>query len=89
MSKYRTDKIRPVSDDSALEETEAHGARWGGIRSEDDDTEGHRIYNTSDRTAKHEVQDVAWDDDDTDAHGFRMGATPQDDDTEGHGRFNV
>ena len=88
MSKHRTDKIRPVSDDSALEDTEAH-----------------RIYNTSDRTAKHDVADVAWEDDDSEAHGFRMGATtedadseghafrhgavPEDEDTEGHGRFNV
>jgi len=78
MSKYRTDKIRPVSDDSALDETEAHGARWGGIRPQDEDTEGHGF--------RHAVPE----DEDTEGHAARYrGALPEDEDTEGHGRFNV
>ena len=57
MSKNRTDKFRPTDDDSALEQTEAHGYKMGvesddeqteahgfrmGAESEDEDTEGHK-----------------------------------------------
>jgi hypothetical protein len=61
MSKHRTDKIRPVSDDSALEDTEAHGFRMGAAP-EEEDTEGHGL---SARGALPE-------DDDTEGHARRM-----------------
>lgn len=83
MTKNRTDKFRPVGDDSTLEETEAHKIYSGSDRGikhdvddvawdETDETEGHR-FSSSDTNVKHDVEDVAWDDEDgTEGHGVRI-----------------
>jgi hypothetical protein len=65
MSKDQTEKFRPTSDDSALEDTEAHGARFNGVRPADEDTEGHMPL----RRATQPLDE----DDDTEGHGLRRG----------------
>jgi hypothetical protein len=81
MSK-QTDRFRPTSDDSALEETEAHKLYSGSDRGikhdvedvawEDEDAEGHR-FSSSDAGVKHDVEDVSWDDEDgTEGHAARV-----------------
>jgi hypothetical protein len=95
MTKDKTEKFRPTRDDSALQDTEAHGARFNGVRSEDEDTEveGHRMF--SDRTVKHDVEDVTWDEpDETEGHRMLSDRTvkhdvedvtwDEADETEGH-----
>ena len=82
MSKPDNERFRPTSDDSALEDTEAHKLYSGSDRGikhdvddvtwdEDDETEGHR-FSSSDVNVKHDVEDVAWDEnDDTEGHATR------------------
>jgi hypothetical protein len=76
MSNDKTEKFRPTSDASALQDTEAHVIKGRGIRADDEETEveGHRLW--SDRTVKHDVEDVTWDEAD------------ENDETEGHRMFS-
>jgi hypothetical protein len=72
MSNDKTEKFRPTSDASALQDTEAHVIKGRGIRADDEETEveGHRLW--SDRTVKHDVEDVTWDEaDETEGHSVR------------------
>ena len=80
MSKPDQNRFRPTSDDSALQDTEAHKIYSGSDRGikhnvddvswDEDETEGHR-FSSSDAGVKHDVEDVAWEDEDgTEGHGI-------------------